>query len=208
MTTYAWPTTRAYRPEMADFWLEGNDYSTKSVLGGGTQTGGVPGALWQCALTFPPENSTNRQQLLGYLRKLNGKEHRVQMFDLRKFGVANAWGYPAGTINTTGVTVKTTAAQFAISVVLTGCGVSKTLLAGDMLSINGQLIEVGTDTTSDGSGDLTLAVPERLRAQAAATTAVTLIQPTCLMVLKGSFHNVRNAALYDQMVVEFEEVLA
>jgi hypothetical protein len=208
MTTYAWPTTYAFLPSQADMWLENTDMVERSVLGGGQQTTGQPGAHWRVALSFPEERSDRRQELLGFLRKLNGKEHRVSLWDLRKFGVADAQGLPAGTINTTGVAIKTTVAQFGISVVFKGCGNTKTLLPGDMFAINGQLIENCELATSDAGGDMTVLIPSRLRAQAAADAAVTLIKPTALFVVADVFHGPRTKAMYEPMVVEFEEVFA
>ncbi len=208
MTTYAWPTTRAFMPLQADLWLLNTDVVERSVLGGGQQTSGQPGAHWQMALSFPEDRSDRRQELLGFLRKLNGKEHRVSLWDMRKFGLADAAGYPAGTIATTGVQVKTTVAQFGIALVLKGCGASATLLPGDMFAVNGQLIENCELATADGLGDMTVLVPSRLRAQAAANAAVTLIRPTALFVLADSFHAPRTKAMYESFTVEFEEVFA
>lgn len=208
MTTYAWPTTRPFQPDMADMWLENVDVTERSVMGGGQQTSGRPGAHWRMAMTFPVDQPDRRQELLGFLRKLNGKEHRTSIWDLRKYGVASNPGYPAGTINTTGVAVKTTVAQFGIALVLKGCGAGGTLLPGDMWSVNGQLVENCELATADGAGDMTVLVPQRLRAQAAADAAVTLIRPTALFVVADTFHGPRSPAMYDPMTVEFEEVFA
>ena len=208
MATYAWPSTRAFLPSQADMWLENVDLVERSLLGGGQQTAGQPGAHWRAALSFDADQSTRRQELLGFLRRLNGKEHRTSLWDLRKFGVANAQGVPAGSINTAGVTVKTTVAQFAVTVVLAGCGATRTLLPGDMLSINGQLIEACELATSDALGDMTVLVPQRLRAQALAAAPVTLVRPTALFVLSDVFHGPRSRAMYESFVVEFEEVFS
>ena len=208
MATYAWPTTRPFLPSQADMWLENTDLVERSLLGGGQQTAGQPGAHWRVALSFDADQSTRRQDLLGFLRRLNGKEHRTSLWDMRKFGVANVQGVPAGTLNTAGVTVKTTAAQFAITVLLTGCGATRTLLSGDMLAINGQLIEACELATSDALGDMTVRVPQRLRAQALTAAAVPLVRPTALFVLADVFHGPRGRALYEPFVVEFEEVFS
>ncbi|MDB5967338.1 MAG: hypothetical protein JWQ72_3838 [Polaromonas sp.] len=208
MTTYAWPTTRPYMSAEVDMWLLNTDVVERSVLGGGQQTSGQPGAHWQMALSYPADRSDRRQELLGFLRKLNGKEHRVSLWDFRKFGVGNAQGYPAGTINTSGVQVKTAKAQFGITLDLKGCGAGATLLPGDMFSVNGQLVENCDLATANGSGDMTVLVPSRLRAAAAVNAVVTLIKPTGLFVLSDTFHGPRSNAMYEPFVVEFEEVFA
>lgn len=208
MAIYNWPAGRAYTPALADMWLPNTDITTDSVLGGGQQTAGVPGAHWQMALTFSKNNSVDRLQLLGFLRSLNGKEHRVRLSDFRKFGIGNVQGVPGGTIATSGVTIKTTVVQFGIAAVLAGCGAGATLNACDMWSVNGQLIENSALATANGIGDMTVAIPERLRAQVAAGAVVSLVQPTALYVLKDTFHGVRERDFYGEMVVEFEEVFA
>lgn len=208
MTTYAWPYTRPFMALQADMWLEGTDVTERSVLGGGQQTTGRPGAHWRMVMSLPADQPAYRQELLGFLRKLNGKEHRVSLWDFRKFGVANAHGSPAGTIATSGVAVKTTVAQFGISLVLKNCGAGATLNAGDMWSVNGQLIENCELATANGSGEMTVLVPQRLRAQALADAAVTLVRPTALFVLASEVHGPRTAAMYEEMIIEWEEVFA
>lgn len=208
MTTYAWPTRDGFTPTSFDLWLVDNDLVTRSVLGGGQQTAGVPGGHWRASMSFPAGDYSTRQDLLGFLRGLNGKEHRVQLWDMRKTGAGDVVGYPLGTIQTTGVQIKTTVAQFGTSVVFKGCGNGGTLAPGDMWSVNGQLVENNATCTADGSGDMTVAVPQRLRAQAAANAAVTLIKPYALFVLAEPFHGPRNGLLYEPFAVEFEEVFS
>lgn len=189
-------------------WLENVDITERSVLGGGQQTTGRPGAHWRYAMTFAPDQSANRLALLGFLRKLNGKEHRVSLYDMRKFSAANVQGEPAGTMATAGVLVKTTAAQFAITLDLKNCGAGATLLPGDMFAVNGQQIENCELATADGLGDMTVLVPSRLRAQALLDAVVTTAKPTALFVLADVFHAPRSAAFYESFTVEFEEVFA
>ena len=208
MSVYAWPGTPAFSPSQADLWLENTDIVERSVLGGGQQTTGQPGAHWKMALSFAPAAPTPRLELLGFLRMLNGKEHRVTLWDLRKYGIGNNRGWPSGTINPTGVTVSAAVPQFGITALLTGCGAGKTLLPGDMFGINGQLIENCQLATADTGGAMTVLIPQRLRAAAAAGAPVTLIQPTAKFVLSSVFHGPRVPAMYDAFMVEFEEVFA
>lgn len=208
MSTYAWPTARAFCPQQFDLWLPNTDIVERSVLGGGQQTTGQPGAHWQAAMSFPADKSDTRLQLLGFLRKLNGKEHRISLWDLRKFSAASVQGSPAGTINTTGVTVKTAKAQFGITLDIKGCGAGATLQPGDMFNVNGQLIENCELATANGAGEMTVLVPSRLRAAAAVDAPVTLVRPTALFVMSDVFHGPRSSAMYESFVVEFEEVFA
>lgn len=206
MTTYTWPTREGFFPKQVDFWMERNDLVTRSVLSGGQQTSGVPGGFWRAALMFPLDKSPVRQDLLGFLRGLNGKEHRIALWDLRKFSAAGVQGSPAGTINTAGVTLNATAGQWATSVQLVGCGNTTTLLPGDMLGINGQLIENPELATASAGGLMTVRVPQRLRQTAVAGAPVTLVKPTALFVLSEPFHGPRSAKNYDEFAIDLEEV--
>lgn len=208
MTTYAWPARAGFFPQSLDMWMLDNDIITRSVLGGGQQTGGVPGGHWRAAFMFSKDNSDRRQDLLGFLRGLNGKEHRVALYDMRKFSAAGVQGSPGGTINTSGVTLNATAGQWATSVQLAGCGNATTLKPGDMLSINGQLIENPELATASAGGLMTVRVPHRLRRTAVAATPVTLVKPTALFVLAEPFHGPRIKPWYEDFAVEFEEVFA
>lgn len=209
MSTYTWPSGRTYAPLSFDMWLSGSDLTTRSVLGGGQQTTAVPGAWWNVAMTFPPASDADRHALIGLLRKLNGREHRMALWDMRKFGVSDAHGYPAGTIATSGVTAGGSAAQFASTLTLAGCGAGATLKPGDMWSVGGQLVENPALATANGSGVMTVLVPQRLRAAVASGAAVTLVQPTALFVLKDPVHSLRDATRYaSSITVEFEEVFA
>lgn len=201
-----WGTTRAFGVQEFDLWLEDTDVTVRSVLNGGQQTSGVPGAHWRAALSFPSDKSETRLELLAFFRSLNGKEHRIALSDLRKFSAAGVQGSPVGTINTTGVTVSTTALQFATSVTLAGCGIAKTLSFGDMFSINGQLVEACELTTSGAGGLMTVNIPQRLRATATAGAVVTLVKPTALFVLSAPFHGPRSNAFYEPFAVDLEEV--
>ncbi len=77
-----------------------------------------------------------------------------------------------------------------------------------MFAVNGQLIENCELATASAGGDMTVLVPSRLRAQALADAAVTLIKPTALFVLSDVFHGPRASAMYESFMVEFEEVFA
>lgn len=205
MTAYAWGTGRAFDVASCDLWLEGQSVATRSLISHALQTSGSPFSFWKATLTFGSDYSADRELLLAFLRKLNGMQHRIALHDLRKYSAAGVQGSPAGSINTTGVQVKTTAAQFATSVVLKGCGNTKTLAPLDMLSIGGQLIENTALATSDAGGDMTVQVPEGLRATAAANAAVTLVKPTANFVVVSPVHGPRSRAMYEPFALELEE---
>jgi hypothetical protein len=207
MTTYAWPAGEAFRPQRMEWGQIHNQRVSTSPLSGYTQTLSVPGMRHLVRMDFPVQTPVVRAQLEAFLTQLSGMEHRVQLWD---FGHGARTGVPIGTINRTGVTVSGTAAQFATSLNLTGCGASTTLFGGDKFSVNGQLLTAvnsGTNT-ADGSG-LMAGVHFRpmLRAAAVGGSAVTLIK--ALFVLNTTQLSFgRSPAVTEPLSCEFIEVFA
>lgn len=177
MTTYAWPTGRHFVPATHELRVIDNTQRTaESALSGYVQTTGMPGARWGWGIDFAPHTQAQRADVEAYLLRLSGRQHRVQLWDLRN-------PRPRGTIALTGVTLSASAAQFATSIVLAGCGASATLLAGDWLGLTGgQLVRVVSDATANGSGVMTVEVRHMLRAAVASGSAVTLDKPAALFV--------------------------
>lgn len=188
MTTYAWPFKKIFLPEQMNWGAESRTLSSESILSGSVQTSGTPGKRWKVGINLPASSynvRTNRMEVEGFLDRLNGKEHRVSLWHMGRKGIGG-YGYPAGNINQTGVTVSTSAAQFATALTLTGCGAGKTLLAGDMFSVNGQLHMNPATAVADGAGVMVLPVISRLRAAASAGQSVTLVRPTAVFVLDSN----------------------
>ena len=180
MTTYAWPTGSYARPASMEWGRLDNDRGTVSPLSGYTTTLSVPGMRWRVLMNFPAQLQTERDKLEAFLLKLDGMGHRTQLWD---FGQGARTGNPSGTINRTGVTMSSTAAQFATTLVLAGCGASTTMLANSKLSVNSQVLVVTDDATANGSGVMTVTVRPMLRAQATAGASVTLVKPTALFLM-------------------------
>lgn len=84
----------------------------------------------------------------------------------------------------TGVTVATNAAQGATSLSLTG--LTTALVAGNMATINGQLLSITSVGSLSGSAQ-TISFKPALRAAAAATTAVETAKPYALVYTDTSF---------------------
>lgn len=158
----------------------------RSVLNQSIQTQGMPGKLWMFGMVLPATTDMQKRAAVeAWFDGLNGQATRVNIWHFGRRGgpLGNKRGYPMGSINTTGVQVNTNAAQFAQVVTLKGAGAGATLLPGDMLSINGQLIMNPALATANGSGIITVAITGGLRVAAVTNDAVTLIRPTAQCVL-------------------------
>lgn len=203
MTTYSWPT--GYRPTNVRLIAAHNQGVSTSPLSGYVQTNTHPGSRWGWVLEMPAMNGATHAAWEAFVLKLTGREHRVSLWDFKR-------PQPRGTCNTSGVTVASTAAQFATSVALTGCGAGKTLLAGDWIKLgsSGQLVMVTDDATADGSGNMTVTIRHMLRASVASATPVVLSQPTALYILTESRQESQRTPGYAMpgMTYEFEEVFS
>jgi hypothetical protein len=180
MTTYAWPTGRAFVPQHANLRVITNGRANDSAESGATQTVTRPGSRWGWSITMKAMSNAEREDFEGYLVGLSGREHRISTHD---------WKHPAprGNCSLTGVTLNASAAQFATSVVLTGCGAGKTLLRGDWIGFSsGQLCRVIADAAADGSGVMTVNIRHSLRSALSSSSAVTLDKPTALYILADS----------------------
>lgn len=182
MTVYAWPTGDSA------FLLEGitpgvlhNSRSNTSELNAATQGISLPGARWAWTIELPVQSYAERARVEAFFNRLNGVEHSIGLWDLAR-------PVPRGTCNLSGVTLNAAAAQFAEQIVLTGCGVSTTLLAGDWVAVAtgavSQLVQAATNATASAGGVMTLPIRHQLRVAASSGAAVTLDRPTGLYKLK------------------------
>lgn len=181
----------------------------RSLTNGVAQTSEMPGKRWRVAMTLPSATLEDRAAVEAFFDSLNGQSTRVRIWHMGRLG-RQGHGTPMGTINTTGVTVKTAAAQFASSFVATGCGAGGTLEAGDMLAVNGQLLMNPALAVADGSGDMTITATGMLRNALTPGMAVTLIKPTALFILSAPDWRASytNGAYSTEFAVDFEEVFS
>lgn len=209
MTTYAWPFKKIFLPEQMNWGAESRTLSSESILSGSIQTSGTPGKRWKVGMNLPPASytvRTNRMEIEGFLDRLNGREHRVSLWHMGRKGI-NGYGYPAGTINQTGVTVRDSRSQFSSNLILAGCGAFKTLLAGDFFSVNGQLIMNPETATADGLGAMFLPLITRLRSAVVVGQPVVLIRPTATFVLdSNSWTSGYSLGANQTMGLDFTEV--
>jgi hypothetical protein len=153
-----------------------------SPINGSVYATGRLGDRWAVSVVFKA-NQTYAQRAVveAFLLKLNGGEHKVSLWDFARDA-------PRGTVNTSGVTVSTAAAQFADTITLAGMGATKTLLEGDWFRLvtatGNQLVMCTADVTSTAGGTATVSFTPRLRGAVAAASAVTLFAPTATFMLE------------------------
>lgn len=170
MADYNFPTDRIFIPRSIIWGFRDNARVFESQLSGAIQTTSLPGARWACSLIYDNHLPADRAEIEGFFSLIR-RQHKIVMprLDRKK---------PLGTINTTGVLLSSTLAQFGSTVVLKNCGASKTLLAGSMLGIGSQLFMTAFDATSSAGGVMTVTVAIPSRATYPIDTAVVLNAPT------------------------------
>jgi len=185
---FEWPFRAPFIPQQMGWGAQSQSLISESALSGAIQTVGVPGKRWNVGLVLSARSFVNRshaKEIEGFLDSLNGHQHRVTLFNMTCKGL-NGYGTPSGTINLDAVTVSANAAQFATSLVLAGCGAGATMMAGDMLKVNGMLIMCQRDTVANGSGVMTILVSNGLRKPVTSGMAVTLYRPTGTFVMASN----------------------
>lgn len=180
MANYAWPDGRLFTPATATLRVvDTTQRVAESSHTGDVQTTSMPGARWAWDFDFATDDVGQRAQIEAFVVRLSGRQHRVQLWDLKR-------PLPRGTINLSGVTLAASAAQFAESLQLAGCGAGATLLAGDWLAVGGQLLMACETATANGSGVMTVPVRHMLRQAVTSGAAVTLQRPTALYIRTDS----------------------
>ena len=170
MANYNYPTDRIFIPRSIIWSFRDNARVFESQLSGAIQSTSVPGTRWACSLIFDNHLPEDRAQIEGFFSLIR-RQNRIVMHRLDR-------PKALGTINSGGVLLNSTLAQFGSTAVLKNCGANKLLKAGSMIGIGSQLFMTAFDAVSDGSGimTVTLSVPSRLTH--GADTAVTLDKPT------------------------------
>ena len=176
MTTLTWPTLARSAPRMLDWSLVPNTQTFQSPLSGSVQTVEMPGARWKAAFTMDNLTEADSALLQAFLVKLRGRAGR---FTLHNFARYEPRGTQRGTPLVKG------AAQTGNTLIIDGCTVAATLLAGDYFAVNSELKMVVEDATANGSGEMTLTIEPPLRSSPADNAAITLLQPTAVFMLSN-----------------------
>lgn len=174
MTTLTWPTLSRDAPRVLDWALVPNTQSFSSPLSGAVQTVEMPGARWKASFLMENLTEADSALLQAFFVKLRGRAGR---FYLHNFARPAPRGTVAGTPLVKG------AAQTGTTLIIDGCTVGSTLLAGDFIGVNDELKMVVADATANGSGEMTLTIEPPLRSSPADNAAITISRPTAVFRL-------------------------
>lgn len=174
MTTLTWPTLTRSAPRVLDWSLVPNTQSFSSPLSGAVQTVEMPGARWKASFMMENLTEADAALLQAFLVTLRGRAGRFYLYNFARSA-------PRGTAS--GTPLVKGAAQTGNTLIIDGCAVGATLLAGDYFNVNGELKMVVAAATANGVGEMTLTFEPPLRSSPADNAAVTLTQPTATFML-------------------------
>lgn len=175
MTTFAFPSLSVVEPNAMTWGQRANTLVHVSPLSGQVQTVELPGARWLLSVNFAALQAADRALMEAFLARLRGQANRFTAHDFSK-------PVPRGTYRGT-LTTSGSIAAGATAVTITGGGAAQTLLAGDKLSIGGELKIWTQNATANGSGVITGSVEPPFRAAISSGAAVAWDRPTALFML-------------------------
>jgi hypothetical protein len=197
MTAIAWPTLTRTAPREVEWRLKSNTVAFQSPLSGAMQTVEFPGARWEVGFVLENLQEPDTALLRAFLARLRGRAGR---FTLHNFARYTPRGSIAGTPLVKG------AAQTGTSLLIDGCTVGTTLLAGDFIGVNGELKMVVADATADGSGEMTLTLEPPLRSSPADNAVITTAQPTAtFMLTEDAFSVLTRPGLFSTVAINAVE---
>lgn len=172
MTTISFPSTP--KPQTMSWRLVQPAQNNISTWTGKRQVVSSSRGWWECDLTLPPiVGTTNVNAWRSFLAKTQG--------------AANDFEVPVDFVEqspSVGVVTTNVADQTGRSISTTGWPTSTTnLVAGQYVTIYGQLHQLTADVTSNGSGVATLSVEPPVRTPVPNGTVVEYRFPYCLMYL-------------------------
>lgn len=165
---------RAFTPRSVSLAQDVNARSFASPFGGSEQAVDMLNDRWRLSMELPPCTQPDAAKREAFINALRGQ---VNHTELHHFGRP----YPQGTLS--GSPTAQAAAQGAAEVQINAT-TGQTLKAGDMLGIDGMLLQVAADCVSV-AGVITVPLTNRLRKAIAADAVVVWQKPTAPFRLVG-----------------------
>lgn len=172
MTTYTFPDIS---PKSMDIDFVSNTKTFVSPLTGAVQTVSRPGERWMFTLNYRSLFGDDRADLLAFLVKLNGQEHRAS---IPIFGHTQR-GAGGGTAVVDGGSQTGSSLDFRNGPTST----TNFLRAGDWVQLSNQLLHLTDDVDTDGSGDGTLNFLPKIRTSPSDGASLTYADPLGLFLL-------------------------
>ena len=188
---------RIFRPRSFSAMLQTNQRVHASPFGGSEQVVDLLNDRWMFSLEIAPRNHSEAAQVEAFVGALRGAVNTTALYHFARPA-------PLGTL--TGSPTAQSTAQGSASIVLNAT-TGQTLLAGDLIGVDGLLLQVAANCTAASSA-ITVPLVNRLRRGITGGTAVTLAHPTAECRL-ASAPRVQYVSGYSEaMAFDFVEVVA
>ena len=157
------------------FGLETNTQRFESPLTKAVQRVLLGGSRWTATYSLPAMTRDRAAPWKAFFDLLEGSANTFNAYD-------PDCKTPRGA--GTGTPLVNGGSQTGSTLVIDGCTHGVTFLkTGDYFSVNGELKRLTSDALADGSGNATLHFKPALRNSPANNAPVTVLQPTCTMIL-------------------------
>jgi hypothetical protein len=197
MTTITWPA--GVVPDTFALRLSATQRVHASPFGGSEQVVDLLNDRWMISMSLPKRTRAQAAAIEAFINAMRGMTNTVNLYH---FGRKT----PRGTM--VGSPTCNAASQGAASVTLASAGAGATLLAGDMIGVSGQLLQVAADATANGSGVITVTLVNRLRAAITGGSAVTWDRPTVPFRLVSSPAVLHVPGYAESVSLDFAEVIS
>lgn len=176
MTTLTLPSSPRFRS--STFRLVSPTQIFRSPLSGATQTYSLTGDRWEASFELPPMLRPQAAAWQAFLAKLGGRAGRFYGYDPDA-------RVPRGTI--AGTPKVAGAGQTGNALDIDGVTAGRTLLTGDYIaydtSVGRSLHMVTADVTSNGSGEMEVAIAPAIRVSPADNADIITSEASCVMML-------------------------
>lgn len=178
--------------------MEPNIMSGASMYGGIDQVLDLLDDRWHVSMTLPERKHDNAAALDAFINSLRGSTRTVALWHMARPALQ-------GTLAGSRV-LADDVTQGASSIVVTA-GTGQTVKAGDMLGVDGLLLQASADAAESG-GEMVVPLANRVRRAVAAGGAITLTQPTAPFRLVGFSGMVWRPGRIEAVDLDFQEFIS
>lgn len=176
-----------------------NQRSFSSPFGGSEQVVDLLNDRWSISLALPSSSSANAARIEAFVNAMRGMTNTCNLWHMQR-------PVPRGTMRGTPTVIATAPQGNAFFHIQTTA--FATLLAGDMIGLNGLLLQISMDSTADSSGVLLVNIVNRLRKVCVAGLPVTWDKPTAPFRLMTNASVLYQPGYAEGVSLDFAEVIA
>ena len=176
MATFDYPAQRHFVPADARVWIAPSVLMSTSPLTGSTRMRDLQGDKWRMTLTFAPQ----KDKVLAAEREAfwnrAGLFHTVAIWHPQR-------PIPRGTMR--GAPTLAVAGATGATTLTIATAAGATLLAGDMIGVGGELLQVVLPAAASGTGHLVVTVAPKLKRAKPAGSAVVWNRPPAALAVQS-----------------------